>query len=186
MKISELVQDPRNANRGTQRGRDVVGQSLKDLGAGRSVLIDKNGVLIAGNKTAAAALAAGIQDDAIIVKTTGDQLVIVQRTDLDLSTDAKAKELAIADNRTSEIGLEWNPEVLAELSKEIDLHKCYFTDEEMGKLHPVEQIEALSDDQTGELSGTYSVLVNCDSEEAQLVLLKRMTEEGFTCRSLIA
>ena len=63
MKISALVQDPRNANKGTQRGRDVVSQSLKDLGAGRSVLIDKNGVLIAGNKTAVAALAAGIQDD---------------------------------------------------------------------------------------------------------------------------
>ena len=54
MLISQLKQDAKNANRGTQRGNAAVAQSLKTLGAGRSILIDKHGNVIAGNKTAAA------------------------------------------------------------------------------------------------------------------------------------
>ena len=52
--ISELKQDTKNANKGTKRGHDAISQSLKTLGAGRSILIDKHGNVIAGNKTAAA------------------------------------------------------------------------------------------------------------------------------------
>ena len=49
-KLSELVPDPMNANKGTERGAYMVRRSLEKLGAGRSVLVDKHGVLIAGNK----------------------------------------------------------------------------------------------------------------------------------------
>ena len=73
-KISEFTQDPNNANKGTDRGAEMVKQSLEKLGAGRSVLVDKNGVLIAGNKTAQAAIDAGLLD-AIVVQTEGDRLV---------------------------------------------------------------------------------------------------------------
>lgn len=38
---------------------------------------------------------------------------------LDLKRDKKARELAIADNRVSEVDLEWNPEVLASLDTEL-------------------------------------------------------------------
>jgi hypothetical protein len=127
-KISQFTQDPNNANRGTDRGADMVRRSLKKLGAGRSVLVDKNGVLIAGNKTTEAAYDLGIED-AIIVPTDGSKLVVVQRTDLDLSTDAKAKELAIADNRAGEIGLAWDNAVLEELAQDVSLDD-WFTDEE--------------------------------------------------------
>jgi hypothetical protein len=106
-----LKQDAKNANRGTKRGHDAISQSLKTLGAGRSILVDKNGVIVAGNKTAQAAVNAGIDNDAILVQTDGSQLVIVQRADLDLPTDPRAKELALADNRSSELGLEWNVSV---------------------------------------------------------------------------
>lgn len=119
-KLSEFGQDPRNANKGTDRGRQVVKESLRKLKAGRSILVDKHGVAIAGNKTLQAAIEAGLQD-AIVVETDGTQLVVVKRTDLDLEEDAAAKELAIADNRASELGLEWDPEVIAELNQEIDL-----------------------------------------------------------------
>ena len=128
-KISDLTPDPNNANQGTERGAYMVRRSLEKLGAGRSVLIDKNGVLIAGNKTTKAAYELGIEN-AIIVPTDGSQLVVVQRTDLDLSTDAKAQELAIADNRTGEIGLAWDNAVLEELAQDVSLDD-WFTPEEM-------------------------------------------------------
>ena len=140
-KLSELIQDPHNANKGTERGAEMVRQSITKLGAGRSILMDKNGVLIAGNKTQQAAIDAGLLD-AIVVRTDGNQLVVVQRTDLDLSIDAKAKELAVVDNRSSEIGLEWDTEFLANLSHDVDLSD-WFKDEElvdiltdMGDLEP--------------------------------------------------
>jgi hypothetical protein len=128
-KLSELVPDPKNANKGTERGAYMVRQSLAQLGAGRSVLVDKHGVLIAGNKTTEAAYEMGLED-AIIVPTDGTKLVVVQRTDLDLATDAKAKELAIVDNRSGEVGLAWDTEVLQDLAQDVDLGD-WFTAEEM-------------------------------------------------------
>jgi len=85
MKLSELQPDPENANKGTFRGRCAVEKSLLDCGAGRSIVTDKNGVILAGNKTAAAAQAAGLNEEMILVETDGSQLVVVRRTDLTVS-----------------------------------------------------------------------------------------------------
>jgi hypothetical protein len=112
MKISDLIADSHNANKGNKRGHKVVAHSLKEYGAGRSILVDKAGRVIAGNKTASEAAGAGIED-VIVVESDGTKLVVVQRTDLDLN-DPKARALAIADNRASELGLEWDVAMLKE------------------------------------------------------------------------
>ena len=65
-----------------------------------------------------------------VIQTDGSSLVAVQRNDLDLKRDKKARELAIADNRVGEIDLEWNTEVLASL--DVDLEQ--FWDENELKL----------------------------------------------------
>jgi DNA modification methylase len=122
MPISELVLDDKNANKGTSRGREMLGQSLEKYGAGRSVVVDRNNRVIVGNKTVEAARAAGLRSIEVI-ETDGSSLVAVQRGDLDLTRDKKARELAIADNRVSEIDLEWSPEVLASL--DVDLAKFW-------------------------------------------------------------
>lgn len=119
MRITDLTPDNKNANRGTKRGRGAVAKSLEQFGAGRSVVIDKDGRLIAGNKTVEQAAAAGFEN-VIVVQTDGSQLVAVQRTDLSLD-DPKARGLAIADNRTSELGIEWDPANLSELASDLDL-----------------------------------------------------------------
>lgn len=120
MKLSDLKPDTANANRGTDRGRKMVTDSLRDLGAARSIVVDKHGNILAGNKTAAGWAALGF-DDVIIVQTDGTKVVVVQRTDLDLKTDSKAKLLGLVDNRASEVGLEWDPKVIANLQGEITL-----------------------------------------------------------------
>ena len=81
--ISELVLDDRNANRGTERGRKLLQNSLEKLGAGRSVLLDREGRVIAGNKTIEKARQVGFKQVAVI-ETDGKTLVAVQRRDLDL------------------------------------------------------------------------------------------------------
>lgn len=96
--ISDLTPDPRNVNLGTEQGAKVIEESLSAYGAGRSILADRNGVVIAGNKTLQNAPKAGIEKIRV-VPTNGDELVVVQRLDLDLEHDAKARGLAIVDNR---------------------------------------------------------------------------------------
>jgi leucyl aminopeptidase len=49
--IADLTPDAANLNKGTERGRYLLETSVSKLGLGRSVLADKNGTLIAGNKT---------------------------------------------------------------------------------------------------------------------------------------
>src|SRR3954468_23199706 len=131
-KLAELTFDDRNANRGTERGASLLENSLREYGAGRSILLDKKGKIIAGNKTVEQAGSIGL-DDVIVVQTDGTKLVAVQRTDLDLEKDPRAKALAIADNRVGQVSLEWDPQVLAELGQEIDLSK-FWSDEELNTL----------------------------------------------------
>ena len=129
--VKDLVPDARNANKGTERGAEQLKRSLGEYGAGRSVLIDRKGRLIAGNKTAEAAAALG-SEKVVVVPTDGKTLVAVQRTDLDLADPKlrkRAQELAIADNRIGELNLEWDPAVLAEISKECDLSGLFSADE---------------------------------------------------------
>ena len=112
--LTDLRPDDRNANAGTERGRAMVEESLRRYGAGRSILVDRNGRIVAGNTAHEVAIDIGLTD-AVIVKTDGTKLVVVQRTDLDIDSPA-GRALAVADNRASEVGLRWEPGILAELA----------------------------------------------------------------------
>lgn len=114
--VADLQPDAQNANKGTARGRAMVEHSVRRYGFGRSVLADKQGRIIAGNKTLE--VAGPLAPPVRVVQTTGNELVVVQRTDLDLDTDVAAKELAIADNRASELGLAWNVPTLEDLVRQ--------------------------------------------------------------------
>lgn len=131
-KIADLIPDDKNANLGSERGRYMIERSLTKLGSGRSIVVDKNGKIIGGNKTTEAAFESGIED-AIIIQTDGKKLIVHQRIDLDLDNDANARELAIVDNRTSEVSYNPDPEILLEIGQEIDLSD-YYTQDEMDKL----------------------------------------------------
>ena len=132
MKITEMLPDEQNANRGTERGSKALENSIQKYGLGRSILIDKNGKVIAGNKTLEKAGELGFEDIEV-VKTEGNKLVAVQRTDLDLNEDQMARELAYADNRVSEVDLVWDAGQLAkDLEKGIDL-SLFFSNQELEK-----------------------------------------------------
>jgi hypothetical protein len=127
-KVSDLIPDASNANRGTERGRYALEASLRKYGAGRSILLDREGRIIAGNKTAETAADVGI-DDVIVVQTDGSKLVAVQRMDLDLDSK-EARELAYADNRVGQLDLDFDPEqILADLQAGVDLDQFWRKDE---------------------------------------------------------
>lgn len=101
----------------------MIERSLRKLGAGRSILLDKNGRIIGGNKTNEAADAIGLNDEMIVVRTSGDQLVAVLREDLDLDDpNGKARQLAYADNRAGQVSLSFDPVVIGDdLAAGLDL-----------------------------------------------------------------
>jgi len=128
-KYDGIRPDVKNANKGTERGRYMVEASLRETGAGRSILLDKDGRIIAGNKTFEAASDIGLP--VRVVETDGTELVAVKRTDLDLDDDTgTARKLAYYDNRTSSVGLEWDAEqVMADLAGGLDLSAMFRQDE---------------------------------------------------------
>ena len=103
--IEELRQDNLNFNKGTYEGEVLIKKSLERFKAGRSVLIDKDNNIIAGNKTVQAAATMGMK--VRVIETTGDELVAVKRTDIDIDSK-EGRELALADNRTAQINLAWD------------------------------------------------------------------------------
>lgn len=72
-KLSDLIPDAKNANKGTPRGLKVLDDSLRENGVGRSILVDKHGTIIAGNKTVERCADVGIED-VIVVETDGTKL----------------------------------------------------------------------------------------------------------------
>lgn len=127
--ITDLIPDAANANKGTERGRYAVEASLRETGAGRSIVVDKDGRIIAGNKTLEAW--ADISGEIEIVKTDGKKLIVVQREDLDLSdVEGLARKLAYYDNRAGQLGLEWDAEQLfSDLNAGVDLSGMFFDHE---------------------------------------------------------
>lgn len=126
---TDLTQNAQNANHHTERGRTMLENSLREYGAARSIVLDKNGVIIAGNLTAEYAAECGITK-VRVVRTTGDELVAVMRTDLDITFDVRAKELALADNRTAQVGIDFDPAVLQALEAEgVNLDSFFSSDE---------------------------------------------------------
>lgn len=125
--IKSLKADELNANKGTERGRLMVRTSLEQNGAGRSILLDREGNIVAGNKTWKGAIEAGIEQ-VIVVPTDGSQLVAVQRTDLELDSP-EGRAIAISDNRAGEVGLDWDSDILNQLSESVDLETWWNPDE---------------------------------------------------------
>lgn len=179
--LKDLEPDPNNANKGTERGVGMLEKSLRTYGTGRSILADRNGRVIAGNKTLEQAAALGM-DKIVVVQTQGDQLVVVQRTDLDLETDSRAKELAIADNRVAEIDLNWDVSVLQAL--DAAQIAPFFSERELNILFGKDP-----DKDSSQTMGTqmqFRILVECKSEEHQVALLRAFADQGVICRPLIS
>jgi len=118
-KISDLVFDDKNFNKHTELGMALIEKSLRNNGAGRSILIDKNNRIIGGNGVVEAAGQIGLED-VQIVETDGTKIIAVKRTDIDLDSK-QGREMALADNATGAADLAWDTEAIAEVEAEFDI-----------------------------------------------------------------
>lgn len=181
-KTSQLTPDPKNARRRTPRNQKLIRESLEKCGAGRSVLIDEQGQIIAGN---------GVIEQADLLKmklrvidTDGDTIIAVRRSDL---TEEQKQRLAIADNKTTDES-EFDDDMLRQLFKESpDALDGLFDMNEIAALFPEEKDDGKSGDAgPAAFSVEYRIIIECDSEKHQERLLKRFDKEGMTCRALIS
>lgn len=117
--IRDIIPDDHNFNKGTEKGREMIEKSFRELGAGRSILLDRNGNIIAGNKSQQAAIAAGIKKVRVI-ETTGDELVAVKRTDVDIDSK-EGREMALLDNLTTQVNLTWDDVELENMANQYDI-----------------------------------------------------------------
>jgi len=132
--LRDLKPDPENVRRHNPRNIGVIVESLQAVGAGRSVVLDEDNVLLAGNGVHEAAAEAGIER-VVIVDAPGDALVAVRRHGL---TPEQKRRLAIADNRANELS-EWDPAKLASQLAAFDgslIGSVGFTAEELAALMP--------------------------------------------------
>jgi hypothetical protein len=132
--LSELVPDSANIRTHDERNRGAISGSLKQFGAARSIVVDGNGIVRAGNGTLEAARAAGIEK-ALVVDVDGDQLVVVRRRDW---SPTEATAYAIADNRTGDLST-WNDDELARTlaalkEEEFPVESVGFTEAELQNL----------------------------------------------------
>lgn len=116
--IADLRFDDKNFNRHTSYGMSLLEKSLNKFGAGRSILIDKNNNIIAGNGIIEAAGQAGLEN-VKIVETTGDEIVAVKRTDVSLNSK-EGREMALADNATANADLSWDEDNIKEQTEKWD------------------------------------------------------------------
>ena len=106
---ADLIQDENNYRKHSEQNKARIRKSIDEAGLGRSVVVDADGVLVAGN---------GVQqvidkDTPVrVIETDGTELVVVKRTDLHTG-DPRRKTLALADNATAD-DVEWDFEAIAE------------------------------------------------------------------------
>lgn len=178
--LGNLKPDPKNARKRTPQSKFLIGESLKKFGAARSIVIDEDNRVLAGNGTIEGAKQAGIQNVRVI-ETDGDEIIAVKRKGL---SEEEKVGLALADNRTADLS-EWDGAMLEQLSQEHDIGPWFSEDDITEILGEKEDLdEDLSADQSLKLTGTYQILVDCVDEVEQTATLETLLKEGLKCRAL--
>lgn len=170
--IESLVPDNKNFNKGTEYGDRLMDESLRKFGLARSIVIDKNNRIIAGNKTAEKAADIGFTD-VVVVEVDGNQLVAVKRKDIDLDS-AKGRELALADNATGKANLAWDESMIEEVSQQWD-----FEPQEWGVDVSIQE-EPEQEEPSGKKEISTRLIVECGDVTKLSLLFSELQDRGFS------
>lgn len=131
--------DKRNYRKHNKENQDIINKSLKNNGAGRSILLDNEDEIIAGNETYNQAKKLGIPVK--IIETDGKELIAIKR--IDLATDDETRQnLAIVDNlATDKSGFDFkllNEDFELDILKDIGFTDFDLITKEFGENDPAE------------------------------------------------
>lgn len=117
-KITDLKFDDKNFNIGSQQGNALLEKSIQKFGFREAATVDKNGVLIGGNKRTAKAGELGFEDVEII-KADPKKVYALQYDDIDIDTP-EGRSLALALNATAKSNIVLDAELVeAELGEAV-------------------------------------------------------------------
>jgi ParB-like chromosome segregation protein Spo0J len=131
--IDDLTPDPANARKHNERNLSAVIDSLRAFGQQKPIVVDRRGVVVAGNGTIEAA------------KRLGWKEISIVRTELDAT---QATAFGIADNRTAELA-EWDEEILHSLLDSMDKETrdlLAFDQSELDAMLPPMVVEIVEDE----------------------------------------
>lgn len=166
--LGDLTPDPRNARRHSPRNVGLIVDALHAVGAARSIVIDEDGVILAGNATAEAAGEAGITQ-VRVVEADGHELIAVRRRGL---TTQQKHHLALADNRSSELAEGWDPDVLDGMEADGADLSPFFSDDERDKMRSSEKEAEVTEIETGDVQDLFWITVQDPLQEQAVVLDK--------------
>jgi hypothetical protein len=152
--ISQLLPDPDNLRQHNPRNIGMIQEGIHEVGLARSIVVDEDLMVLAGNGVVEAAAAAGIRRVRYI-DADGDELIAVRRSNL---SEEQKKRLAIFDNRTSELS-QWDASALRDLQEAApDLLTGLWYDDELERdLARLERTEAMFVPSTDPLTSSHAV-----------------------------
>jgi hypothetical protein len=112
MADENLIPDPQNARRHPDRNRSIIRQSLEEVGPFRSIAVDGDNVIRAGNGVYEQAQELGLK--VRVIEAAPDELIAVKRNDL---RGEQAERAALYDNQAGDLS-EWDAEVLSMLAED--------------------------------------------------------------------
>lgn len=159
MELKDIKFDSHNYRKHSDKNKELIKKSITETGFGRSVLIDSENCLIAGN-----GVVSQLPKDTKIkvIETDGTDLVVVKRTDLK-TNDQKRKELARNDNATAD-HVEWDG---------LELSQDFSPEEMQGWEIDVQTLETSADDfpelPDGDGNGFEQMTFTLSNRQAQIV-----------------
>jgi hypothetical protein len=161
-KVAELTFDPGNARAHNKPNLDAIRASLETFGQRKPIVLDSNGVVVAGNGTLQAAIALGWSEiETVSVPADWNENQI--------------RAFAIADNRTAELA-EWNQDVLA--LQIMELQEMDFPIAELGFELPKMPDEQLWTD-------TFSA-TSAEKQDIQQISFTLQTDQVETIKNALA
>lgn len=165
--VTSLIADDKNFNKGSEVGAEMIRKSFQKFGAGRSILLDKNNRIIAGNKSVEFS---GIQD-VMIVESDGTQLIAVKRTDIDLDSP-QGREMALADNASAKANIVFDAELV-----EAELGEAVCEEWEIDK-----KIDDQTEQKDKQFSNLWFLNIEFNSESDCEKWYNKLIDEGLICK----
>lgn len=175
--ISDLIQDDKNFNKHSEYGMGLLEKSVSKFGMGRSILVDKNNKIIAGNGITETAGNVGIEK-VKFVDTDGTEIIAVRRKDIDLDTP-EGREMALADNATNKANLQWDEDNLGGVCEEFGIDAGEWGVEDW---KPMDENDIEENEVGKPTSEEWFLNIHFENEQECQKWFDKLTKEGLECK----
>jgi ParB-like chromosome segregation protein Spo0J len=170
--IGKLKRYEKNPRKIPQAAIDKVAASIKAFGFRQPVVVDANGVIVAGHTRWQSAKKLGLKTVPVHVAA-------------DL-TEQQAKAYRLADNRVAQESA-WMEDILtAEMTdlfeEDYDLTQTGFNPDEIAFMFGID-LEPEAEAATADSVGKYKLTLEFDTQDEQQAVLKEMQERGVKCKA---